>query len=398
MTFVEHHGIPPIGSGLSLGHILYLQLDRARGARGDRRVRRGDGLRDRAPHRPHHRVAAHARSWSSSATTARSARPRTTTSSCELAGVDADAAAAARHGRRRRSARCCPTSPTELGLPGVGGRVRGDQRHRRGRGRHRRVHAGPRRPRDRHDERARRRGRRLPHRPRAPDPLDAGPVRRPLRRVRGERAGRQGRSSTCSSESCTPTTSSATTASPTRSRALDAALDATAAGRRRRAVPALARRLARADGERHDARRLRATCRSRPSRRDLVRAVVEGVAHNLAWLLPHVEAFTGDAIDEVAFVGGAARSARVVPGPRRRARPARRCRSTAPEVGIARGDGAARARAPRRALAATTSTAPPRRRRARFEPDPARHERYAYRQVQFEAAYAALLPISEALA
>ena len=28
MTFVERHGIPPIGSGLSLGHILYLQLDR----------------------------------------------------------------------------------------------------------------------------------------------------------------------------------------------------------------------------------------------------------------------------------------------------------------------------------------------------------------------------------
>ena len=32
-----------------------------------------------------------------------------------------------------------------------------------------------------------------------------------------------------------------------------------------------------------------------------------------------------------------------------------------------------------------------------FEPDPARHEHYAYRQVQFEAAHAALLPISEAL-
>ena len=32
-----------------------------------------------------------------------------------------------------------------------------------------------------------------------------------------------------------------------------------------------------------------------------------------------------------------------------------------------------------------------------FEPDPARHERYAYRQVQFEAAHAALLPINEAL-
>ena len=34
---------------------------------------------------------------------------------------------------------------------------------------------------------------------------------------------------------------------------------------------------------------------------------------------------------------------------------------------------------------------------AAFEPDAARHERYAYRQVQFEAAHAALLPISEAL-
>ena len=45
-------------------------------------------------------------------------------------------------------------------------------------------------------------------------------------------------------------------------------------------------------------------------RADLVRAVVEGVAHNLAWLLPHVEAFTGERIDEIAFVGGAARSAR----------------------------------------------------------------------------------------
>ena len=44
-------------------------------------------------------------------------------------------------------------------------------------------------------------------------------------------------------------------------------------------------------------------------RADLVRAVVEGVAHNLAWLLPHVETFTGEPIDEIVFVGGAARSA-----------------------------------------------------------------------------------------
>jgi sugar (pentulose or hexulose) kinase len=41
---------------------------------------------------------------------------------------------------------------------------------------------------------------------------------------------------------------------------------------------------------------------------DLVRSVTEGVAHNLAWLMPYVEAFTGDAIEELAFVGGAARS------------------------------------------------------------------------------------------
>jgi xylulokinase len=41
---------------------------------------------------------------------------------------------------------------------------------------------------------------------------------------------------------------------------------------------------------------------------DLVRAVAEGVAHNLAWLLPHVEAFTGERIDDLVFVGGAARS------------------------------------------------------------------------------------------
>jgi sugar (pentulose or hexulose) kinase len=34
---------------------------------------------------------------------------------------------------------------------------------------------------------------------------------------------------------------------------------------------------------------------------------------------------------------------------------------------------------------------------ARFEPDPQHRTRYADRQAQFEAAYAALLPISEAL-
>ena len=41
---------------------------------------------------------------------------------------------------------------------------------------------------------------------------------------------------------------------------------------------------------------------------DLIRAVPEGVGHSLRWLLPFVEAFDGHSIDELAFVGGAAQS------------------------------------------------------------------------------------------
>jgi xylulokinase len=41
---------------------------------------------------------------------------------------------------------------------------------------------------------------------------------------------------------------------------------------------------------------------------DLVRAAVEGVAHNLRWLLGPVEAFSGTPAAEVALAGGAARS------------------------------------------------------------------------------------------
>lgn len=44
------------------------------------------------------------------------------------------------------------------------------------------------------------------------------------------------------------------------------------------------------------------------TRTDLVRSAAEGVGHNLAWLLPHVERFTGTVVDDIAFVGGAARS------------------------------------------------------------------------------------------
>jgi xylulokinase len=44
-------------------------------------------------------------------------------------------------------------------------------------------------------------------------------------------------------------------------------------------------------------------------RHDLVRAMAEGVAHNLRWLLSPVETFTGDATQHVILTGGAARSA-----------------------------------------------------------------------------------------
>jgi xylulokinase len=44
-------------------------------------------------------------------------------------------------------------------------------------------------------------------------------------------------------------------------------------------------------------------------RRHLVRAVIEGVSFNLGWLLPVVEGFSGHRGDEIVFGGGAARSA-----------------------------------------------------------------------------------------
>jgi xylulokinase len=126
----------------------------------------------------------------------------------------------------------------------------------------------------------------------------------------------------------------------------------------------------------------------------MVRAVAEGIAHNLGWLLPHVETFTGDHIDEVAFVGGAARSQPW-------------CQILADVID--RPIGALHA--PDRAVARATALLALQRHGeltrddinalvtidARYEPDAAAHATYAPRQVQFEAAYTALVPISEAL-
>ncbi len=131
------------------------------------------------------------------------------------------------------------------------------------------------------------------------------------------------------------------------------------------------------------------------TRRDLVRAVVEGVAHNLRALIPPVEAFTGQAIDEIALVGGAARSAgwcqiladvldRPVIAPE------------APDVAIARAT-ALLARERSGACTRADLDREPSADTRRYEPDPAHRDLFADRHGQFEAAYSALLPISEAL-
>jgi len=129
-------------------------------------------------------------------------------------------------------------------------------------------------------------------------------------------------------------------------------------------------------------------------REELVRATCEGVAHNLAWLVPHVEALTRDGIDEVVFVGGAARSRgwahivadvldRPVQVPDR------------PEVAIARATALLalhrRGVLDRDDLSALASGGEP------CLPVAAHHATYARHQPQFEAVFEALRPISQAL-
>ena len=131
------------------------------------------------------------------------------------------------------------------------------------------------------------------------------------------------------------------------------------------------------------------------TRLDLTRAVVEGVAHNLRALIAPVVAFTETPITEIALVGGAARSAawcqvladvldRPIIAP------------NAPDVAIAR---ATALLALQRSGAWSTDQLDhePSGATQRFEPNPASRSLFADRHEQFTAAYAALLPISEAL-
>ncbi|MFM8237472.1 MAG: FGGY-family carbohydrate kinase [Actinomycetota bacterium] len=134
------------------------------------------------------------------------------------------------------------------------------------------------------------------------------------------------------------------------------------------------------------------------TRRHMVRAVVEGIAHNLGWLLPHVERFTGTPITEIAFTGGAARSdawctvlADILDRPV----------LALPDSSGAIARATARLALVRHGVVEAQTTADPGGTGGsgvrRYDPRPERRERYAARQAQFEAAYAALLPISEAL-
>ena len=129
-------------------------------------------------------------------------------------------------------------------------------------------------------------------------------------------------------------------------------------------------------------------------RRSLVRATCEGVAHNLAWLLPHAEALTGNRIEEVVFVGGAARSAGwvqiVADVLGRPVLPADR-----PAFAIARGTALlALHRAgllTRDELSGLVVAGDP------VEPVPDHHAVHLRHQPQFEAAFEALRPIAQAL-
>lgn len=130
------------------------------------------------------------------------------------------------------------------------------------------------------------------------------------------------------------------------------------------------------------------------TRASLVRSVTEGVAHNLRWLLPFAEDFTGSRMDEIAFLGGTARShewcqilADVLDRP---------IGSLENADWAVAGGVAALARKRHGVIdRADLDTRPEL--AARFEPQPANRQLYDEMHEQFEAAYTALLPIHEAL-
>lgn len=129
-------------------------------------------------------------------------------------------------------------------------------------------------------------------------------------------------------------------------------------------------------------------------RTHLVRAAVEGICHNLAWLVPAVVAFTGQPVDEVVFAGGAARSSewsRILAGILDR--PVHTLRS--PDLAVARG---AALLALQREGSLTTADLdslvdadPP------VEPSGAHRATYDRMHAQFRSAFEVLRPLYHAL-
>jgi xylulokinase len=127
---------------------------------------------------------------------------------------------------------------------------------------------------------------------------------------------------------------------------------------------------------------------------DLVRSAVEGTAHNLRWLLPFVEQFAGRAGDRIVFGGGAARSgmwAQVVADVLEKPVDT----LTAPDHAVARAAGLVGLQRvgalPPGDLSDLVEV------ESSYEPDPSVADLYAARQAQFEAAFEALRPIHQAL-
>jgi len=127
---------------------------------------------------------------------------------------------------------------------------------------------------------------------------------------------------------------------------------------------------------------------------DMIRSVAEGVAHNLGWLLPHIESLTGAAINEVHFTGGGARItgwAQVIADVLDRpvsvvAQPHLATARAAALLALVR-----RGTLRRGDLASLAQTGPA------HDPSPEHRALYDHRQSQFEACFEALQPIHTAL-
>jgi xylulokinase len=128
------------------------------------------------------------------------------------------------------------------------------------------------------------------------------------------------------------------------------------------------------------------------TRADLLASTVEGTARNLRWLLPHVEAFSGRSAETIVFGGGAARS----PGWARSiadvlGRPVAVLAEPGLAAATAVGLVALRRHLGEDPLDAALPVA------TTVEPDAATAARHGELQAQFEAAFEANLPICQAL-